>query len=203
MVVSSTIKIVVFLVTQKNICFYHFTFTCALFSFQGTILKFGFRNPEFLPLPFSSFKLLNFEIVFDFCSQRCILMRARAVNRKISKIWWAQVDSNHRPHAYQACALTTWAMSPYDLVCRFSIFATFTLSRELVEMNGIEPMTPCLQSRCSPSWATPPNISWSWQPLTLSLINHCRYLFSQSVLKIFSTIYLTTDIISGCLDLQN
>ena len=20
--------------------------------------------------------------------------------------WWAQVDSNHRPHAYQACALT-------------------------------------------------------------------------------------------------
>ena len=28
----------------------------------------------------------------------------------------------------------------------------------LVEMNGIEPMTPCLQSRCSPSWATPPHI---------------------------------------------
>ena len=27
---------------------------------------------------------------------------------------------------------------------------------EVVEMNGIEPMTPCLQSRCSPSWATPP-----------------------------------------------
>ena len=50
------------------------------------------------------------------------------------------MDSNHRPHAYQACALTTWAMSPY-----------------LVEMNGIEPMTPCLQSRCSPSWATPPD----------------------------------------------
>ena len=26
--------------------------------------------------------------------------------------WWAQVDLNHRPHAYQACALTSWAMSP-------------------------------------------------------------------------------------------
>ena len=25
---------------------------------------------------------------------------------------WAQVDSNHRPHAYQACALTSWAMRP-------------------------------------------------------------------------------------------
>ena len=27
--------------------------------------------------------------------------------------WWAQMESNHRPHAYQACALTIWAMSPY------------------------------------------------------------------------------------------
>ena len=33
--------------------------------------------------------------------------------------WWAQVDSNHRPHAYQACALTSWAMSPF-LVFGFS-----------------------------------------------------------------------------------
>ena len=46
--------------------------------------------------------------------------------------WWAQMDSNHRPHAYQACALTNWAMSPF-----------------LVEINGFEPLTPCLQSRCS------------------------------------------------------
>ena len=27
-------------------------------------------------------------------------------------LWWAQEDSNLRPHAYQACALTTWATSP-------------------------------------------------------------------------------------------
>ena len=32
--------------------------------------------------------------------------------------WWAQVDSNHRPRAYQARALTTWAMSP----CQFSVY---------------------------------------------------------------------------------
>ena len=30
-----------------------------------------------------------------------------------SHFWWAQMESNHRPHAYQACALTIWAMSPY------------------------------------------------------------------------------------------
>ena len=28
--------------------------------------------------------------------------------------------------------------------------------RYLVEIKGIEPLTPCLQSRCSPSWAKPP-----------------------------------------------
>ena len=30
----------------------------------------------------------------------------------LRRFWWAQVDSNHRPHAYQACALTGWAMGP-------------------------------------------------------------------------------------------
>ena len=33
----------------------------------------------------------------------------------------------------------------------------------LVEMMGFEPMTPCLQGRCSPSWATPPNFSEEWK----------------------------------------
>ena len=30
--------------------------------------------------------------------------------------WWAWEDSNLRPHAYQACALTTWATSPYKTI---------------------------------------------------------------------------------------
>ena len=25
-----------------------------------------------------------------------------------------------------------------------------------MEMEGFEPLTPCLQGRCSPNWATPP-----------------------------------------------
>ena len=28
------------------------------------------------------------------------------------KGWWAKVDSNHRPHDYQSCALTSWAIGP-------------------------------------------------------------------------------------------
>ena len=67
--------------------------------------------------------------------------------------WLAQVDSNHRPRAYQARALTTWAMRHYGYSSRFPH------SLPLVEMMGIEPMTPCLQGRCSPSWATPPSVT--------------------------------------------
>ena len=67
--------------------------------------------------------------------------------------WWAWEDSNLRPHAYQACALTTWATSPFDSR-RTVVVSVFR--RPLVEMRRIELLTPCLQGRCSPSWATPP-----------------------------------------------
>ncbi len=35
------------------------------------------------------------------------------------------------------------------IICYFDV--------EMVEDDGIEPTTPCLQSRCSPSWANPPD----------------------------------------------
>ena len=31
---------------------------------------------------------------------------------RLIALWWARVDLNHRPHAYQACALTSWATGP-------------------------------------------------------------------------------------------
>ena len=37
---------------------------------------------------------------------------------------WAAVDSNHRPHPYQGCALTTWASSPQTYML-FSKSRTF------------------------------------------------------------------------------
>ena len=44
----------------------------------------------------------------------------------------------------------------------------------MVEMMGFEPMTPCLQGRCSPSWATPPlggRTKWT-RTTDLVLIRH-------------------------------
>ena len=34
-------------------------------------------------------------------------VRSRVIAQATCVAWWAQVDSNHRPHAYQACALTS------------------------------------------------------------------------------------------------
>ena len=63
--------------------------------------------------------------------------------------WWVLMDSNHRPLRYQHSALTNWAKDPF--------FAqSIRLLHSVVEDDGIEPTTPCLQSRCSPSWANPP-----------------------------------------------
>ncbi len=55
-----------------------------------------------------------FEILFD-QKDACIKATKKSLegsymcnsNSSICSKWWAAVDSNHRPHAYQACALTT------------------------------------------------------------------------------------------------
>ena len=51
--------------------------------------------------------------------------------------------SDHLAHAYQAVHCSN--------NCNHLSFPPV-----LVEIKGIEPLTPCLQSRCSPSWAKPP-----------------------------------------------
>ena len=85
--------------------------------------------------------------------------------RQLCWRWSVWMDSNHRPRAYQARALTTWATNRYSCVdsshltrvCLFFVEETRSNKLErLVEMMGFEPMTPCLQGRCSPNWATPP-----------------------------------------------
>ena len=55
----------------------------------------------------------------------------------------------------------------------------------LVEMMGFEPMTPCLQGRCSPNWATPP-FFWGFLLLSSLLVTQ-NWTTSES----YSHLYLT------------
>ena len=56
---------------------------------------------------------IRFSMCILFCQLKFenFLLPSYTLNSPLA--WWAQVDSNHRPCAYQAHALTTWAMSPY------------------------------------------------------------------------------------------
>ena len=48
-----------------------------------------------------------------------------------------------------------------------------------VEIKGFEPLTPCLQGRCSPNWAIPPEV---WHPLMFPR-RYQRSIFSRSGLN--------------------
>ena len=65
-------------------------------------------------LPLSVFTL-PWELFFPYFRVLDLLFSYLIFNVHCLSAWWAQVDSNHRPCAYQAHALTTWAMSPYTL----------------------------------------------------------------------------------------
>ena len=65
---------------------------------------------------FNEHNIKRFRVFTKFYSMSSPLLCFRKVIKLASSTsvdWWAQVDSNHRPRAYQARALTTWAMSPY------------------------------------------------------------------------------------------
>ena len=75
---------------------------------------------------------------------------------------------------------------------------------ELVEDDGIEPTTPCLQSRCSPSWANPPfvyltSLLWNLvgldglEPSTPALSRRCSNQLSYRPFIVKSLMLLFTN----------
>ena len=78
---------------------------------QNHSQEFLLGEVEIVFYPF--FKVLPFKIGYLIISSllfRYSIFKDLSTPRHLkssSDIWWAQMDSNHRPHAYQACALTT------------------------------------------------------------------------------------------------
>ena len=76
--------------------------------------------------------------------------------------WWAQVDSNHRPRAYQARALTTWAMSP------FSYYGSFlSPSCSLGGDDGNRTHDPLLAGQVLSQLSYTPILVWDLKQLML------------------------------------
>ena len=89
-------------------------------SFSQLITSFfGFWCQGILRAPFISWPfflaLAKLFAIFFFAHSISFLHCAvfKVHMREYIPHWWAQMESNHRPYAYQAYALTNWAMSPY------------------------------------------------------------------------------------------
>ena len=98
-----------------------------------------------------------------------------------------------------------------DAFCKAALVLTISIvlqprrTKRLVEDDGIEPTTPCLQSRCSPSWANPPSLAISLaivkmvglvglEPTTPALSRRCSNQLSYRPIRIFSNIREMTKI---------
>ena len=59
---------------------------------------------------------LCFAVIIQFSRYVLVMsLKARSPETLIFITWWAKMDSNHRPHDYQSCALASWAIGPYSL----------------------------------------------------------------------------------------
>ena len=66
----------------------------------------------------------------------------------------------------------------------YFVYWFWHLFRCLVEMRRIELLTPCLQGRCSPSWATPPNFIHLFVSFGSPYTWYCLRLASSTRIKI-------------------
>ena len=85
--------------------------------------------------------------------------------------WWAQVDSNHRPRAYQARALTTWAMSPFSFLRCISSHSRSLTFRSWWRWWESNPWPPACRAGALPAELHPHN----WDLLCFSndrFLNH-------------------------------
>ena len=56
---------------------------------------------------------LCFAVIIQFSRYVLVMfLKARSPETLILITWWAKMDSNHRPHDYQSCALASWAIGP-------------------------------------------------------------------------------------------
>ena len=85
-------------------CFTYITFTCIFLFIQFSRCFFIRRFASLAQSLLSLQPLPGPPLASRFRALRVPSLR---ILLELSLRWWAQVDSNHRPHAYQACALTT------------------------------------------------------------------------------------------------
>ena len=96
--------------------------------------------------------------------------------------WWAQVDSNHRPRAYQARALTTWAMSPFSFSMCLSSTLAYRYFYRWWRWWESNPWPPACRAGALPAELHPHFMRFYsfWVPYGHSKLNNNRFVLAQS-----------------------
>lgn len=72
-----------------------------------------------------------------------------------TRLWLRRQDSNLRSQAYEACEMTDFSTPPQTDISTAAFPVAFEKHPKsqltVVDLEGLEPLTPCLQSRCSPN----------------------------------------------------
>ena len=85
-------------------------FLLILFCQRRLLLPFLLKLQYFLKRTYYN---LCFAVIIQFSRYVLVMfLKARSPETLILITWWAKMDSNHRPHDYQSCALASWAIGP-------------------------------------------------------------------------------------------
>ena len=92
----------------------------------------GRRSPSWANPPYRRNQIHNLRIYLFKLNARLRLCFSSQIKTRFAGLlicldmtflkWWAKMDSNHRPHDYQSCALASWAIGPYQLHFFFRYF---------------------------------------------------------------------------------
>ena len=104
--------------------------------------------------------------VFVVQFSRCVLNGCLLCNRRLVG------TSGFEPPTSRLSGVRSNHLSYAPIMLYITALKLFVFLRPLVEMRRIELLTPCLQSRCSPSWATPPYAGTRY-----SIVLFFRYCF--------------------------
>ena len=129
---------------------------CALFSLTVFLLWFSICQQDFLPL--SEIVSHNISVMLLTTNKWFlkILFRSYYSVFKVHSGMWQFLLPHSSSLFFNKEMVGQNGLEPST--SRLSVVCSSQLSYwpTLVEIKGFEPLTPCLQSRCSPSWATPP-----------------------------------------------
>ena len=91
----------------------------------GPRTRFSAEKPRRLQQSTGLLPRAAFRVHFGFLAFGTRIILCSWLHYSILYKWWAKMDSNHRPHDYQSCALASWAIGPYFVKIKSTFYTIY------------------------------------------------------------------------------